>query len=388
MTNSGQRILVMAQDAETVSAMERLAALQDAELRAVEDVPHFLATLIGWQPSHVLVQLSGDDDGLIDRMAGTATDAFVMLVAPAGRRWLDDAERLGLELGLAVTATLELPGDTGALEAFLSMGGREAATASATATPPAIADRQRLRSALAEGQLFVVYQPRIACATGRLAGFEALLRWRHPEHGAMDARHFIDQADFLGLLDEVTDFVLAQSLGWLAGARVPRDIGLSVNIAASTLAEPTLADRIVHICDRFDIAPGRLTIDVPESSRSAETRMSETIARLRARSIRIALDNFSGANTLFDELVRLPVDEIKLDRRVVMAASHSDEDRRLALATAALARALDIGSVAEGVETLATFRLLKDAGFSLAQGYFIGRPMPPESAASWMGEAV
>jgi EAL domain-containing protein (putative c-di-GMP-specific phosphodiesterase class I) len=391
MTEHRLRLLLSVADAGTSAAIaERLGALNCDCLR-VGTVEELLGQLVVWKPSHVLVDLSvnKDDEHVLAQMASTATGALVMLAA-ATEDQLNAAERLGFELGLAVVATATLPVSLGNIDAFLLLGGQNGhldPQMERTASFPQLDDRS-LRHALSDGQLFVVYQPRIACATGQLEGFEALLRWHHPQHGPVDARHFIEQADALGMLDAVTDFVLEEGLRWLAESPMAAGLGLSVNIAMSTLAEPSLADRIMHFCDRFEVAPSRLTLDIPEFRAPFDARVIETLDALRTRAVRVALDNFTGTHTRFDDLARLSIDEIKLDRRVVQAAGHSDEDRRMVLATAGFAGALGLRSVAEGVETLESFRFLKDAGFTLAQGYFIGRPMQADGAAAWMGVAV
>ena len=349
-----------------------------------------LGALSGLEPSHIALDIDGaDPEHLLQCVAQTGSMAMIMLVGQSDAERSDRLERLAFELGLAVVGGCASLQDEEVVDGFLSLQG---APLPGVDTGPVAHAATNLRdvdlqAALTDGQLFIVLHPRIGCADGRLEGFEALLRWHHPELGALNAAQFIVQAERLGLQGSVTDFVLSESLGWLSRSRASGTT-MSVNLSAGSLAEPDLCDRVLHHCDRHDIAPARLTLEVQAGPDHLAEASLETIARIRAHGVRFALDDFDVAAMSLGQLVRLPIDDVKLDRQTIGSALASDETRRLIIAAIAAARALGLRTVAEGVETLETLTLLRSAGCDFAQGYFISRPMLPQAALTWMGAAA
>ncbi|SFZ81912.1 EAL domain, c-di-GMP-specific phosphodiesterase class I (or its enzymatically inactive variant) [Devosia enhydra] len=349
-----------------------------------------LASLARVAPSHIAVDIDGGDpETVLQSVAQAASAAMVMLVGKCDPERADRLERLAFELGLAVIGGCVARTDVDAIDGFLSLQGMPPAAAEAGLAPGSGLSLRDvdLAAALTDGQLFIVLHPRIGCCDGRLDGFEALLRWHHPELGALSAAQFIEQAERLGLQESVTDFVLGESLGWLARSRAA-GATMSVNLSMGSLAEPDLCERVLHHCDRHEVSPSRLTLEVQAQPGHLGEASLAAMARMRSHGVRFALDDFDVSEMSLGQLVRLPIDDVKLDRQTIGAATGSEETRRLIVATVAAARALGLRTVAEGVETLETLTLLRSAGCDLAQGYFISRPMLPPAALAWMGAAA
>ncbi len=176
-----------------------------------------------------------------------------------------------------------------------------------------------LRQAIAAGALRLHYQPIIDLASGRLLNVEALVRWPHPEHGLLAPDQFIPLAEQTGLLEPLTDWVLAEAL---RQCRVWDEAGMSVDIAvnlsARSLGDAGLPDRIAALLARCPLAPERLTLEITESSVMADPdRAGAVLARLRAVGVRLSIDDFGAGHSSLGLLQRLPVDELKVDRSFV-----------------------------------------------------------------------
>jgi diguanylate cyclase (GGDEF)-like protein/PAS domain S-box-containing protein len=239
-----------------------------------------------------------------------------------------------------------------------------------------------LRTAIAEDQFEVHYQPVVTLPDGRITGVEALLRWRHPTEGLLGPGAFIDAAEQTGLIVPLGRWVLReatrQAAAWLAEYG---DVGpgtVSVNASARQLREPTFAAEVAEALRDSGLPAHRLTIEITESTAVGGGATQDTLRRLRSLGVRLSLDDFgTGASTL-SLLATCPVDQIKLDRSFAPVPGPD----AIATAVVQLARAFGVEAVAEGVETPAQARKLESLGYLRAQGFHFARPMPPEQLAS------
>ena len=255
-----------------------------------------------------------------------------------------------------------------------------------------------LNRALANRELQVVYQPKILCATGSLAGFEALARWDHPQYGLLMPGQFIPFAENSGLIDAVTDDLLDQALDWLsghfhapaAGATDPpdrprADISMSFNVSAKNLKNPSFVDRVTRRFHDRNIDPERMIFELTETSAMEDPVTSlALLTRLRMKGFQLSIDDFGTGYSSMLQLVRLPFSEIKVDKSFVTTMRQSRESRTVVKSIVDLGRSLGIKVAAEGVEDAEILEYLKQIGCDLAQGYFIGRPMPGGETEHWM----
>jgi EAL domain-containing protein (putative c-di-GMP-specific phosphodiesterase class I) len=249
--------------------------------------------------------------------------------------------------------------------------------------------RESLQSALDRHEFVMAYQPKIECKSGAMAGFEALVRWNHPDRGIIMPDDFIPLTEETGLIDALTVQVFDQSLEWFSQSFPDSDLKLSLNISAKSLVDIQLADNLSALCQRFQIGTERIILELTESSAMTDSMLSlDLLTRLRVKGFQLSIDDFGTGYSSMLQLVRLPFSEIKVDRSFVMQAHQFKESRTVIKSIIDLGRSLGLIVAAEGVEDLKTLDYLNRLGCDLAQGYFIARPMPGEAARSWVEQRI
>lgn len=243
-----------------------------------------------------------------------------------------------------------------------------------------------LREALRTDGLDLHFQPQIHLETKRVAGFEALIRWFHPEHGFIPPDEFIPTAEQTGLIKPLTRWVLEHALAFCkqldaAGC----DATVSVNISAINLREPEFCDEVCTLLTQSDVAAQRLVLEVTETAAMADPARALAVLRaLRQSSVRLSIDDFGIGQSSLSYIRKLPVNEIKIDRSFVMQMDESEGDATIVRTTINMCHDLGYEVVAEGVENEAIEKLLGTLGCDLIQGYHIARPMAGEAALEWL----
>jgi len=243
-----------------------------------------------------------------------------------------------------------------------------------------------LRSALAEHQLEVHYQPLADFATGKVVGAEALLRWEHPEHGWIPPEDIIALAEHLGLIRPLTLWVLETAL---AQCRTWRDEGfdlqVSVNLTAQSLVDSSFVDQVSYLLASTGNQPTSLCLEITETQviRDAEQSLA-VLTRLQSIGIALAVDDFGTGFSSLSYLTRLPVSTVKIDKSFVQKMLSDDTAHKVVQAIVDLSRNLGKKIVAEGVEDLVTWDALADLGCDLAQGYYLSRPLTSDALAAWL----
>jgi diguanylate cyclase (GGDEF)-like protein/PAS domain S-box-containing protein len=253
----------------------------------------------------------------------------------------------------------------------------------------------QLRHALERDELELHYQPVIRLGDGSLAGFEALLRWQHPERGLLLPGEFMDVAEDTNLIVPMGAWVLDQAGSHLARRRdeLPEHpITISVNLSARQIADVELVPTVRDVLARHQLEPSRLCLEITESTLMEDAAVSvATLRELKALGVQLAIDDFGTGYSSLAYLKRFPVDFLKIDRSFVSGLDHEAEDAVIVKAVVELGRALGLAVVAEGVETDAELAELQRMGCELAQGYRWAMPCPPAEAvrlaAGWQGSA-
>jgi diguanylate cyclase (GGDEF)-like protein/PAS domain S-box-containing protein len=236
-----------------------------------------------------------------------------------------------------------------------------------------------LRRAAGRGELSLVYQPIVALDSGRVAGFEALLRWLHPTRGWVPPDEFIPVAEDTGLILPLGCWVVAEACRRLR-AMGPR-ISISVNVSARQLAQPELPRELHAALGDAGVAPERLIVEVTESGAVGEAAAA-TLARVRALGVRVYMDDFGTGYSSLAALHRLPIDGLKVDRSFVAGITDAGSGTIEVVRTvAALARGLGLPLIAEGVETPAQLAALRGLGCQFAQGFLFAPGLEPAAAA-------
>ena len=243
-----------------------------------------------------------------------------------------------------------------------------------------------LRTAPRTDAIEVWYQPLADLRTGAVLGCEALMRWNHSDQGPILPEEFIPLAEQSGMISELTWWVLGSALhqvrswhdaGWT--------LGVAINVAARTLLDADLLDRLTCMLTAAGVEPRWLTLELTESSIMADPdRSGRVLAALEELGVRLAIDDFGTGYSSLTRLKQLPIHVVKIDKSFVMSMTVDDGDRAIVRSTIELARNLGHTVVAEGVEDRATWDQLSALGCDWAQGFYLARPMTAPTLAVWL----
>ncbi|WP_306214599.1 putative bifunctional diguanylate cyclase/phosphodiesterase [Actinoplanes sp. RD1] len=352
----------------------------------------------------VVARVGGDEFFVVQRDVTGPADAIalarrVLSIAAARPVTIGDhTVVVRMSIGIAVAA----PGDTlDDLRRHADIAiyqAKRTASHSFAVYEPGMLDRRRddellgrdLDDAVSGEQLEVHYQPMIDLATGRPTGAEALVRWRHPVRGMVSPLDFIAVAERTGIITEIGLHVLEQAcrqvLAWHRSTGRD-DLYVSVNVSPRQLQERGLAADILAVLDRERLDPRRLVLEVTESAIVDDRTAIPTLRALRAHGIRIAIDDFGTGYSSLQYLTRLPVDILKVDRSFVAEITGEGHGSAVTEAVIRLAQALELSTVAEGIETTTQADRLRQLGCRTGQGYLYAKPMPSEDALAYFTRA-
>ncbi len=245
----------------------------------------------------------------------------------------------------------------------------------------------RVQEALDQQEFLLYYQPKVDMKSGRVLGFEALLRWEHPSQGLIAPMQFLPLIENTGLSSRIGDWVISQALEHLSQwRRDGLDISVSVNVSARHLQEADFAQRLSELLARHSdpLAP-YLELETLETAAHADIEAtSALLARCRGIGVRFALDDFGTGYSTLSYLKRLPVDVLKIDRSFVHHMLDDAQDLAIVEGVIGLARTFGCVVVAEGVESPAQARTLLELGCDIGQGTGIAAPMPAAQVAGWV----
>jgi diguanylate cyclase (GGDEF)-like protein/PAS domain S-box-containing protein len=247
----------------------------------------------------------------------------------------------------------------------------------------------RIQEALDQQEFLLFYQPKVDMKSGRVLGFEALLRWEHPQQGLVAPLQFLPLIENTGLSSRVGDWVLSQALEHLSQwRRDGLDFSVSVNVSARHLQEPDFALRLSELLGRHPLPLAtHLELEMLETAAHADIEAtSALVARCQGIGVKFALDDFGTGYSTLTYLKRLPVDVLKIDRSFVHHMLDDTQDRAIVEGVIGLARTFGCIVVAEGVESPAQARTLLDLGCDIGQGTGIAAPMPSGQVAAWVRE--
>lgn len=389
-TDAVMRLLVLDDDVDVSATICTIAARAGFDTRSTTQADEFFRLVADWHPSHLIVDLVMPDvDGVetLHRLALSGHRGIVIVTSGLGGRVLEAASRAAEENGLRVSGVLPKPFTAARLRSLLSqdLDGRKQTAAEVGIVAPVNADM--LATALATQQLCVHYQPKIVCTTEKVVGFESLVRWQHPERGMIFPDQFVTFAERHGYIAELTRQVFDMSLSWFAANFLDTDLKLAINMSPIVLADAQFPAWVHQACERHGVAPAQITLEITETS-SMENPVAtlEYLTQFRIKGFNLSIDDFGVGYSSLVQLARLPFSEMKIDKMFVMSASTSVESQKIAAAVIGLAHALNLNVTAEGVEDDWTLQFLCDLGCTHAQGYFIGKPMPPEAALQWLDD--
>jgi diguanylate cyclase (GGDEF)-like protein/PAS domain S-box-containing protein len=247
-----------------------------------------------------------------------------------------------------------------------------------------------LRRAIERNEFCNFYQPIVSLDSGRVVGFEALLRWRHPTKGMIAPEEFIFVAEETGMIRELGWWSLREACrqmsSWRARSEAYLDLTVSVNLSAKQLLQPHLVDDMKKLLRDVTLPPEALKLEITESAVMADpAAAAEMLQQIKSLGISLAIDDFGTGYSSLSYLHRFPLDTLKIDRSFISGENDGDS-MEIARTIMPMAKNLRLDVVAEGVETLEQVALLKRLQCKYAQGYYFSKPLAPEDVAPILSE--
>jgi EAL domain-containing protein (putative c-di-GMP-specific phosphodiesterase class I)/FixJ family two-component response regulator len=375
------RLLVIDDDPDMCALVVHAAGSAGVEARSATSFKEFQAAL-GPDIGVIVIDLMMPEVDGIEVLRYLSDEKYsreIILISGYDKKVLNVAAQLATTLGLDVRASLQKPLNARQLRDVLKTrrdGKRHAS--SSEADGESLGDVESVRRAIANDELIVHYQPQFHIRTRELAGFEALVRWRHPAKGLLPAAAFIDAFETAGMIDDLTWIVLKRVLAerkkWKGeAARVP----VSVNMSATLLRDLSLPERLHAVICEHGGTPSDFVLEITESGLMRELHTSlDILARIRLKQLHLSIDDFGTGYAMMHQLRRVPARELKLDMAFVQSMLADESADIILRKTLELAHDLDMSVVAEGVETTRQLERLAEYGCDIAQGYLLGRPGP------------
>lgn len=235
----------------------------------------------------------------------------------------------------------------------------------------------QLGDAIEEGTLHLVYQPQVALQSGRVASGEALLRWDHPEYGAIRPDTMVRAAEGTDLMPRLTNWVFNTALRQCAEYRQAGvEAGVSVNFSADDLREREVVDLVAQSLEVWRVPPELITVELTETAvmESEDVEARAALQGLKELGLRVSMDDFGVGYSSMERLLRMPLDELKIDMTFIHELASSRAHQRIVESMIGLGHQLGLSVVAEGVEDAATLERLRGLGCDLVQGFYLGRP--------------
>jgi diguanylate cyclase (GGDEF)-like protein/PAS domain S-box-containing protein len=357
------------------------------------------------RPSDTLARLGGDEyaillEGLDDPAESVRVAERLLAVVAAPVPVADVTFTPTASIGIALAApAAAAEGDDLVRDANVAMyrakrGGHGRAElfddAMRAETVERLALTNDLRRAIERDELRLVYQPLVHLGRRQASGFEALVRWTHPERGEIPPGRFIPLAEQHGLIEPLGEFVMREALTQLRRWHddgFALNMGMSVNVSRVQLSRPGLAAEILALLAELQLAPDRLVVEVTESAVMEDPDVAgATLDALAAQGVRIALDDFGVGQSSLACLRDLPLTALKLDRQFITSLATEREAAAIVRAVCDMARALGFGVVAEGVETDGQWQVVEALGCDFGQGFLYAKPTRPEDIRAAVAE--
>jgi diguanylate cyclase (GGDEF)-like protein len=238
-----------------------------------------------------------------------------------------------------------------------------------------------LREAIEQKQFRLVYQPQVNTRSGRVIGAEALLRWQHPKQGIIGPNEFLSRAEETGLIVPINEWVLREACreakSWQRPGLPP--VRISVNLSPTQFRKQSVPLLVTKILGEVGLQPGLLELELTENMIMPDREaVARDLQHLRHLGVKISIDDFGTGYSCINYVKQLPVDRLKIDQCFVRELPHNSSDAAIVRAIICLGRSLSLDVVPEGIETREQMNLLHEEGCYEMQGYYFGKPMPPQ----------
>jgi EAL domain-containing protein (putative c-di-GMP-specific phosphodiesterase class I) len=326
-----------------------------------------------------------DGPELLSALGGRGMRAPIILASSRERALMNSVQDMGTALGLRILGGLQKPLTLASLGALLQNKLHAAVEKQGPAQRQTV-DPESLRAALARDEITVHYHPQVEIGTGRVRGVEALARWHDAKHGWIPPDAFIPVAEQHGLIRELTLHVMAAAMSQTAlWNRHGLDLSIAINLSPILLERGELVQEISELQQQHGLRADQIVLEVTESSLLRDLAIAlGVLTRLRLRGFRLSLDDYGTGFSSMQQLARIPFTELKIDRTFVHGAHERDSLQVILRSALEMASQLGIETVAEGVENLQDWRLLRQYGCKLAQGWLLAKAMPGDELEGWL----
>ncbi len=326
-----------------------------------------------------------DGSELLSALGARGLRAPIVLASSRERALMNSVQDMGTALGLRILGALQKPVTLASLGELLQ-NKLHTAVAKQAPTPRQAVDPELVRAALARGEISVHYHPQVEIDTGRIRGVEALARWHDAKKGWIPPDVFIPVAEQHGLIRELTlhvmDAAMRQTAIW---NRHGLDLSIAINLSPTLLERGELVQEISDLQQQHGLRAEQIVLEVTESSLMRDLAIAlGVLTRLRLRGFRLSLDDYGTGFSSMQQLTRIPFTELKIDRTFVHGAHERDSLQVILRSALEMASQLGIETVAEGVESLEDWRLLRQYGCKLAQGWLLAKAMPGSELEGWL----
>jgi len=376
------RLLVVDSDRETTEAIRQVGDELEYALADASEPTDFFRLVDEFRPTTIFLDLELRDCDAVEALhalAARACKATVVLIGMADSRVLAATRKIGENKGLTMADCIAKPIDLDEVRTTLTHLRREDRRI----------QKDDIESALESEQFIAFYQPIVSIAESGgwvIDRLEALVRWHHPSLGIVMPDEFITQAEQCGLIGQLTEQVLKQTLQrmteWQSAGF---DLKCSINLPPSLVTDLEFPDRVAGAIAEHQIEPGRISLELTETATMQdESAAMDILTRLRVKGIGLSLDDFGTGYSSLTRLYQMPFEEMKIDRSLGMNVPRSREANTIVSSLIELAHNLGLKVCTEGVETRAGLDLLEVLNSDSCQGFFISRALPPAEICSFV----
>jgi EAL domain-containing protein (putative c-di-GMP-specific phosphodiesterase class I)/ActR/RegA family two-component response regulator len=370
-------LLIVDDEADMAAFIARVGRRCGFETETASSAEELFSRVRTAEPGHIILDLQMPDvDGIqvLRRLAELHCTSRILIASGVDQQIIDAAQRIGRERGLDIAGTLRKPMLVAELTAKLQELRSRAA----------LIGRDRVAEAIAKRELLLYYQPKVALASSALVGFEALIRWNHPQLGLLPPERFVPLSEATDVIDSLTEWVAGEAARQLAALN-EYDIDISINVSARNLAAVDFPDRLADIVAAAGADPARMIVELTETCAMADVvNAMDVLTRLRLKNFNLSMDDFGTGYSSMLQLLRMPICELKIDQSFVRDCDSERENRVVVKSIIDLGRNLGRTVTAEGVESAAVFGLLREWGCDIAQGFHVSRPLPPDGIPAWI----
>jgi len=320
---------------------------------------------------------------LLRFLANNNSQASVVFMSGKDPSVLRSAKELATEQGISVLGWLQKPFRAQQLEDILNKYVKASPKAAAHNTLITV---DELAQAIKDKVLYLVYQPQVSIIDRRVIGVEALVRWKHPIKGMIPPSYFIPMAEENNLIQEITSLTTKAAIHQQGIWRKQgKNLRMSINMSQKVLDDLELPSKLAACATSLGADLSKVMIEVTETALTSNLiQYMDILARLRMKGFGLSIDDFGTGYSSLQQLIRVPFSELKIDGSFVQKMNTDKECFTITKVSIKLAHELGICVVAEGIEREEEWNILKQLGCDEGQGYWIGKPMPPEEIESWM----